>query len=283
MLNKCLISGFADEIDKDLDIQIDVLKQLGQEYIEFRGADGITVGRYTIEQAKETMARLEEAGIKVSSIGSPIGKIKINEDFEPHFEVYKRIVEIAKIMGTKNIRMFSFFIPEGEDADQYEEEVCARLEKFIEYAKEQDVVLLHENEKDIYGDVAYRCLNLMKKFYGDHFKCVFDFANFVQCKQDTLEAYEMLKPYITYIHVKDAIWETAEVVVPGTGDGNLKQIFTALDEAGYEGFLSLEPHLTVFDGFKDLENGEEVTKRITNQTEAFELAHESLIKILDRI
>ena len=279
MLNKCLISGFADEIDKDLDIQIDVLKQLGQEYIEFRGADGITVGRYTIEQAKETMARLEEAGIKVSSIGSPIGKIKINEDFEPHFEVYKRIVEIAKIMGTKNIRMFSFFIPEGEDADQYEEEVCARLEKFIEYAKEQDVVLLHENEKDIYGDVAYRCLNLMKKFYGDHFKCVFDFANFVQCKQDTLEAYEMLKPYITYIHVKDAIWETAEVVVPGTGDGNLKQIFTALDEAGYEGFLSLEPHLVNFGALASLERNA-AERKLSDGAKAYMLAHGALVEML---
>ena len=279
MLNKCLISGFADEIENDLDIQIDVLKQLGQEYIEFRGADGITVGRYTIEQAKETMARLEEAGIKVSSIGSPIGKIKINEDFEPHFEVYKRIVEIAKIMGTKNIRMFSFFIPEGEDADQYEEEVCARLEKFIEYAKEQDVVLLHENEKDIYGDVAYRCLNLMKKFYGDHFKCVFDFANFVQCKQDTLEAYEMLKPYITYIHVKDAIWETAEVVVPGTGDGNLKQIFTALDEAGYEGFLSLEPHLVNFGALASLERNA-AERKLSDGAKAYMLAHGALVEML---
>jgi sugar phosphate isomerase/epimerase len=279
MLNKCIISGFADEIDKDLDIQLDVLHQLGQEYIEFRGADGVTVGRYTIEQAKETMARLDAAGIKVSSIGSPIGKIKITDDFAPHFEDYKRIVEIAKIMGTKNIRMFSFFIPEGEDADQYEEEVCARLEKFIEYAKEQDVVLLHENEKDIYGDVAYRCLNLMKKYYGDHFKCVFDFANFVQCKQDTLEAYEMLKPYITYIHVKDAIWETAEVVVPGTGDGNLKAILTALDEDGYEGFLSLEPHLVNFGALALLERNA-AERKLSDGAKAYMLAHGALVELL---
>lgn len=279
MLSKCIISGFADEIDRSLDVQIDVLHQLGQEYIEFRGADGVTVGRYTIEQAKDTMARLEAAGIKVSSIGSPVGKIQITEDFAPHFEVYKRIVEIAKIMGTKNIRMFSFFIPEGEDADQYEAEVCARLEKFIEYAKEQDVVLLHENEKDIYGDVAYRCLNLMKKYYCDNFKCVFDFANFVQCKQDTIEAYEMLKPYITYIHVKDAIWETAEVVVPGTGDGNLKKIFTALDEADYEGFLSLEPHLVNFGALASLEKNA-TERKLSDGAMAYMLAHGALVEML---
>ena len=280
MLNKCIISGFADEIDKDLDIQIGVLHQLGQEYIEFRGADGVTVGRYTIEQAKKTMARLEAAGIKVSSIGSPIGKIQITDAFEPHFEDYKRIVEIAKIMGTKNIRMFSFFMPKGENPDQYEAEVCARLEKFIEYAKEQDVVLLHENEKDIYGDVAYRCLNLMKKFYGNHFKCVFDFANFVQCKQDTLEAYEMLKPYITYIHVKDAIWETGEVVVPGTGDGNLKAILSALDESGYEGFLSLEPHLVNFGALTSLERNV-AERKLSDGAAAYIMAHDSLIEMIE--
>ena len=279
MLNKCLISGFADEIDKSLDVQIEVLHTLGQEYIEFRGADGLMVGRHTVEQAQAVMDRLDAAGIKVSFIGSPIGKIKITDDFEPHFEVYKRIVAIAKVMKTKYIRMFSFFMPEGEDPDQYEAEVCARLEKFIAYAKEQDVVLLHENEKDIYGDVAYRCANLMKKYYCDNFKCVFDFANFVQCKQDTLEAYELLKDYITYVHIKDAIWESGEVVVPGTGDGNLKKIFAALDEAGYEGFLSLEPHLANFSALSSLEKNAAVRK-LSDGAAAYAAAYDALVEML---
>lgn len=279
MLNKCIISGFADEIDKDLDIQIEVLHELGQKYIVFRGADGKGVTAHSIEDMKRVKERLDAAGIKVSSLGSPIGKIQITDDFAPHFETYKHVVELAKILDTKYIRMFSFFIPEGEDADQYEEEVCARLEKFIEYAKEQDMILLHENEKDIYGDVAYRCLNLMKKFYGDHFKCIFDFANFVQCKQDTWEAYEMLKEYITYIHVKDAIMETAEVVVPGTGDGKLMEIFKALDEAGYEGFLSLEPHLVNFGALTSLERNA-AERKLSDGAKAYALAHDALVNMI---
>ena len=279
MLNKCLISGFADEIDKSLDVQIEVIHTLGQEYIEFRGADGLMVGRHTVEQAQAVMDRLDAAGIKVSSIGSPIGKIKITDDFEPHFEAYKRIVAIAKVMKTKYIRMFSFFMPKGEDPDQYEVEVCARLEKFIAYAKEQDVVLLHENEKGIYGDLAYRCANLMKKYYCDNFKCVFDFANFVQCKQDTLEAYELLKDYITYVHIKDAIWDSGEVVVPGTGDGNLKKIFAALDEAGYEGFLSLEPHLANFSALTSLEKNAAVRK-LSDGAAAYAAAYDALVEML---
>ena len=136
--------------------------------------------------------------------------------------------------------------------DRYKEEVFSRMKRMVDYAVEQDVVLLHENEKEIYGDIASRCLELMEAFYGDHFKGVFDFANFVQCGQDTLEAYEMLKPYIFYIHIKDALQEDGEVVLPGDGDGNVKEILSMLDSTGYKGFLSLEPHLVSFDGLDKL-------------------------------
>lgn len=281
MLNNCIISGFADEIDKSLSTQIEVLNTLGQKYIEFRAADGLGVANHTMEDVQRVKAELDKAGIKISAIGSPCGKMKIQDDFEPHFEKFKHVVEIAKAMDTRYIRMFSFFMPEGEDPEQYEEEVCARLSKMIDYAKEQDVVLLHENEKEIYGDVASRCLKLMEKFYGDHFKCIFDFANFVQCKQDTWEAYEMLKPYITYIHVKDAIWETGEVVVPGNGDGNLVKILTALDESGYEGFLSLEPHLVNFGALASLERNA-AERKLSDGAAAYAMAHDALVEILGR-
>lgn len=281
MLNNCVISGFADEIDKSLSTQIDVLHTLGQKYIEFRAADGIGVANHTMEDVQRVKEQLDQAGIKVSAIGSPCGKINIKDDFEPHFEKFKHVVSIAKAMDTRYIRMFSFFMPEGEDPDQYEEEVCARLSKMIDYAKEQDVVLLHENEKEIYGDVASRCLKLMEKFYGDHFKCIFDFANFVQCKQDTWEAYEMLKPYISYIHVKDAVWETGEVVVPGNGDGNLVKIFTALDESGYDGFLSLEPHLVNFGALASLEHNA-AKRKLSDGAAAYAMAHDALTEILGR-
>ena len=205
MLSDCRISGFADEINKDFDIQLSVLKELGQEYVELRSADGTGVADLSLEMASELGERMKAAGIRVSSVGSPIGKIKITDDFEPHFETYRHVVELAKLWGVRYIRMFSFYIPEGEDPAQYKEEVFSRMKRMVDYAVEQDVVLLHENEKEIYGDIASRCLELMEAFYGDHFKGVFDFANFVQCGQDTLEAYEMLKPYIFYIHIKDAL------------------------------------------------------------------------------
>lgn len=283
MWDKIVLSGFADEIDANLDEQIRVLKKLGMNHVEMRGVNGKGLVEYTLEEAKEIKKKLDAEGIALSSLGSPIGKIKITDAFEPHAELYKHTVELAHLMETKYIRMFSFFMPEGcSDYSPYREEVMERLGKMGDYAKSNDVILLHENEKDIYGDVASRCLEIQKNFYGEHFKAVFDFANFVQCKQDTLEAYEMMKPYVAYIHIKDALWSDASVVPPGTGDGHLAEILAKFKAAGYEGYLSLEPHLADFAGFAALEMNASQKKKLGGE-EAFTLAHDSLIQILETL
>ncbi|MEG0687293.1 MAG: sugar phosphate isomerase/epimerase, partial [Hungatella sp.] len=89
------------------------------------------------------------------------------EDFAPHFELFRHTVEIAHIMETPYIRMFSFFIPQGENPSLYRDEVMKRIGAMVDYATEHQVILLHENEKEIYGDVASRCVEIMKEFYGD--------------------------------------------------------------------------------------------------------------------
>jgi sugar phosphate isomerase/epimerase len=282
MWDGILLSGFADEIDMDLGKQIEVLKKLDIHHVEMRGVNGKGLVEYSINEAKEIKKQLDEAGIRLSSVGSPIGKIKITDDFAPHMELYKHTVEIAHLMDAPYIRMFSFFMPENESYAPYRGKVMDQLGQFVDYAKASQAILLHENEKDIYGDVADRCLEIMKEFYGDHFKAVFDFANFVQCKQNTLEAYEMLKSYIAYIHVKDALWSDASVVPAGMGDGHVEEILKTLKAGGYQGFLSLEPHLSDFAGFDALEQNASQKKKLSGE-EAFTLAYESLKKILEKI
>ncbi len=276
------LSGFADEIDTNLGKQIEVLKKLQMNHVEMRGVNGKGLVDYSINEARKIKKQLNESGIQLSSVGSPIGKIKITDDFAPHMELYKHTVEIAHEMETPYIRMFSFFMPEHESYDPYRGKVMDQLGQFVDYAKASNIILLHENEKDIYGDVADRCLELMKEFYGEHFKAVFDFANFVQCKQDTLSAYEMLKPYIAYIHIKDALWSDGSVVPAGHGDGNVEKILKMLKDSGYQGFLSLEPHLADFAGFSSLEQSAGEKKKLSGE-EAFTIACEALRKILERI
>lgn len=282
ILKKCQISGFADEIALDLDWQIEVLKQLGISWIEFRSADGINVADYTLEQAATVKEKLDQNGIRVSAMGSPIGKIGIEEAFDPHLKSLEHVMDVAEVMGCKHIRMFSFFIPEGKNPETYRDAVMERMEKMVVVAKRRGFVLLHENEKEIYGDTAPRCLELMKRFGGENFKCTFDFANFVQCGQDTLEAYELLAPYISYVHVKDAKADDGEVVLPGEGDGHLAQVLQKLDDNGYSGFLSMEPHLVDFTGFAALEKGEKQMKE-GDGANAFGDAYRALTHILVNI
>ena len=285
MWNTITLSGFADEISTDLSEQIRVLKNLDMSYVEMRGVNGKGLVYYTLPEVREIKQQLDAEGIRLSSVGSPIGKIGIADDFAPHMDLFKHTVEIAKIMETPNIRMFSFFIPQDQDPSVFRGEVMDRLGQMADYAAASDVVLLHENEKEIYGDNAPRCLEIMKEFYGDHFKAVFDFANFVQCDQDTLEAYEMLKPYISYIHIKDALFGSGEVVPAGHGDGNVAKILSMLKESGYQVFLSLEPHLQQFSGFSALENSEGTVQKERKYTgeEVFTIAHHALCEILEKI
>ena len=287
------LTGFADEIAGDLTAQIEGLQKLDIHFMEMRGVDGDNLIFHADDKVKEIKKRLDDAGISLSALGSPLGKIGIEEPFDKHYEDFKRGVEIAHRMGTRNIRMFSFYMPEnshampGNEKASFRGQVFERIGRFVDYASENDVVLLHENEKGIYGDKAGECKALMDAFAGDHFKAIFDFANFVQVGQDTLEAYELLKDHIFYVHVKDALKEDGRVVPAGYGDGNVAAILKKLKETGYEGFLSLEPHLFHFTGFAGLERGKPVLQENGGKEldgfEAFSLAHSSLLKILEDI
>ena len=292
------ISGFADEIAEDVDTQFRVLQKLGIRYFEPRGIDGKNIADLSDEEAQSLKEKMERAGIRVSSIGSPIGKIRLDEDFEEHFKRFQRVVEIAKKLDARYIRMFSFYRPakpdsavadtaQGEASQEWSAEeraeVIGRLRRMTAYAKEQDVVLLHENEKDIYGDTAERCEDLMKELSCGHFRAVFDPANFVQCGQDTKEAYEKLKEYIAYVHIKDAFLEDGKVVPAGAGDGNVEYILKRLLDGGYDGFFSLEPHLGSFAGLEALELDDKMQNLPQGGEGTFTLAYRALEEIVDKL
>lgn len=281
-MNNFIISGFSDEIDENIDIQFQTLKELGIQYFEPRGINGKNIADLTDDEVMKLLAAMKKYGIRASSIGSPIGKIGIRENFEPHFEKFKRVIEIAKMLGTEYIRMFSFYIPEGQNPDLFRGEVTFRLVKMITYAKSQNVVLLHENEKGIYGDTAKRCHDLFDALYSPNFKAVFDPANFIQCGEDTKNAYEILSPYIAYMHIKDA-QNDGSVVPAGHGNGNIEYILKKLAENDYFGFLSLEPHLGSFSGLENLETDDKMLELEKSSKEKFELAYNSLKTITERI
>ena len=277
------LSGFADEIDADFDVQINVLHECNIGYMELRSAYGKNISEYSLEEAKELKVKLDRDKIKVSAIGSPIGKISVKDDFEEHYQLFTHVVALAKLLETKYIRMFSFYIPEGEIAESYKKIVFKRISRMVAFAKEQEVVLLLENEKGIYGDNICRSLELMEAFYCDNFKQTFDFANFIQCNQDAMEAFQTLRPYIEYIHVKDAYKNSHQVVPAGLGDGRIAEIVSILKTEKYEGFYSLEPHLSEFGGLQQLErenNKTNIGMDMKNGRNAFMTAYKAFGEIV---
>ena len=281
-----ILSAFADEGGKTIDEQIKALKDNNLTHIEPRGINGVNFSDFTEEQAKELKKKLDDNGIGVSALGSPFGKIEITDDFAPHFEKFKRNVELACILGTENIRMFSFFMPDNtDDFSPYRDEVMERLEKFCDYSLRSNIWCCHENEKGIYGDTDDRCLDILKTFEGK-MKGVFDPANFIQCAVEILPAYEKLAPYIEYMHIKDARFSDGFVVPPGTGDGQLKELLTRFNEKDGKRFLTLEPHLKVFDGLASLEKeggtADQIKEIYTYKTneEAFAAAANALHSLL---
>ncbi len=245
------IYAFADEASPIIDRQIIAMQRNGLQGLEIRNVDGESVAAISLEKAREVRKKLDAAGLTVWSIGSPIGKIDIEkDDFDAHMKTLRHVIEIAKILGAENIRMFSFYIPAGKNPADYREEVLRRLHLMADAAEGTGVTLCHENEKGIYGDMANRCLEVLEA--EPRIAGVFDPANFVQCGQDTWEAWKLLGDKIRYMHVKDALFADNSVVPAGKGDGQVEKILKAFLENGGE-CLSVEPHLTVFDALKTLE------------------------------
>ena len=238
------LSALADEISGDLDEQIQVLKEHDIQHLELRSVNGVGVLDISITELEEIYQHLGGKGFSVSAIASPIGKIPITQDFEPHLELFRQAIKAAQVMHTDSIRMFSFFIPAGQNPDRYRFEVLRRWRIFVETARPYGLTLLHENEKEIYGDTADRCLDLLESLDCTFVKAIFDPANFVQCHEEVYpRAWQMLQKHVAYLHIKDALRVDGSVTPAGQGDGRLFELLRDLKNSGYYGYLSLEPHL----------------------------------------
>ena len=250
-MGKIILSAFADEYDVVFEEQLKGLVSLGIGNIEIRGVDGKNISTLNKDEVKEVKSKLEHYGIGVSAIGSPIGKVKLDDDLDAHLEMSKRVFDTANELGAKYVRMFSFYAPEGKEMSDCKDEAFAELSRLARAAKEQGVVLCHENEARIYGDVPHRCREIFNSFKGD-IKCVFDMGNFALDGIDPMPAYELLKDEIEYFHIKDALGAGA-IVPPGKGEAKIAEILAKhVKYTDKDFYISLEPHLQLFSGLNAL-------------------------------
>jgi sugar phosphate isomerase/epimerase len=237
------LSGFGDEIDADPRVQVAVLQALGAAHIEVRSAWGTNVVDLDDEQVEALRALLQQHGMAVSAVASPIGKVDVALDPELEVERLRRVTRVAHALAAPYIRVFSFY-PGALAVEQARDGVLLRMRLLADEAEREGVVLLHENEKGIYGDVPERVLDLVESVGSAALRVAWDNANFVQVGvRPFTDGYALLRPHLEYLQVKDAVASTGTVVPAGEGDGQLRETLTALRDDGYEGYASLEPHL----------------------------------------
>lgn len=265
------LSAFADEASKNLEGQIAALKRNGISYIEVRSINGTNVADLTEEEAETYARAFADAGIKVWSIGSPLGKVKIDCDFDAYLEKVAHVCRLAKIFETEKIRMFSF-----KEAYESEETVYAYLRRMVAVAQEHGVQLYHENEKKIFGDTVERVLKIRENVDG--LKFVYDPANFLEVGEDSAYSMGALHGLTDYFHIKDVISATGELVPAGYGDGRIGELVARITD---DKVLTLEPHLAVFEGYSEIDGSEMKNKfcYATND-EAFDAAVSALKKVL---
>jgi len=249
------LSAFADEISPDLDEQIAALTSEKVHFLDLRGVWNTNVLDLTDQQVVRIKETLDANGIGVAAIGSPIGKVPIDSSFDEHLHLFERAITVAQALQTPYIRIFSFYPPAAHKGDrsdsgavnpaEYRDEVLRRLREMIARARAAGVFLLHENEKDIYGDTIARCVDLLQSCNDAHFQAILDPANFIQVGQTPYpDAYEAIRPWLRYVHVKDARPD-GSVVAAGEGASHWPELLQRLRSDGYDGFLSLEPHLAL--------------------------------------
>lgn len=279
-----ILSAFADEAQADLKGQINALKRNNIGCLEMRNVDGKCVIDYSEEEIANFKKELDEAGIKVSSLGSPIGKYNITDDFAPHFEQFKKACKACKILGCTKMRMFSFFIPDGEEAMDYKDEVLSRLKQMLEYAKNEGIDLCHENEARIFGRLAKECIFLQEQL--PDLKGIFDPCNYIMEDEDIPSAIGGMAKYVEYCHIKDGTLKDHAIVPAGFGNGCIKEVLekVAVARGDKDTYLTLEPHLFQFIGYSNLDHRTMKHKfAFENSNDSFDAAVNALKDILKNL
>ena len=274
-----ILSAFADEAGTTLDEQIAALKRNDIHYIEPRNINGKPILTLTDEELTDIKKQLDENGIKVNSLGSPIGKYPITEPFEKHLIDFKRAIEICKLLGTDKMRMFSFFTKQSE-LDAYRDEVLNRLRTMCDIADKEGITLCHENESEIYGQNPEQMLDIMQNVKG--LKGIFDPANYRMNNCDVMDGINATLVNLAYLHIKDAIYDSQVIVPAGDGEGKIAEILDIVNNATDDVvYLTLEPHLFLFDAYKGIDKHElKVKYTFSNNSESFDFAANALKNLL---
>lgn len=277
---KFILSAFADEIDENFETQLSSLVKLKIPLIELRGVDGKSFTLLSDGEVGEVKEKLDRYGIKVWSLGSPVGKVTTDK-FGETLKTLGRVMDIGDMLSAKRIRMFSFYPEQGDSPAAFEKKVFSLTEKLLSAADSRGFTLCHENEKGIYGQ-SPEAVKKLADYFGGKLRLVHDGGNFAFCGEEAAGSYALLKEYIEYLHIKDSV-KSGAIVPPGLGDAAIKETLAEVhkDKTG-EVVLTMEPHLMAFSGLSSLSNIDDITHLYTFDSpyDAFSKATQSVREML---
>lgn len=255
------LSVFGDEISPDLETQLRHMRTMQVNYLEFRSAWGVNVKDMDDDQLTRAHDLCGEYEIGISCIGSPIGKSPIEDPLENEIKNLERIFHVCDMMGTRKIRMFSFYPPTGTpqaNFDTYLDQSIERLGRLAEMAQNVGCVLVMENDLELVGDTIERCKAIFEAVHGPSFSHAWDPGNFVLAgvTEPTTNGWSQLGSYLGYVHIKDARTADRTWRAAGEGDAQIAELLQAVEKAGYRGFLAVEPHPFNVDGKGKLDGAE---------------------------
>ncbi len=236
------LSAFADEASELLDEQITALQRAGLSMVDLRNLDGCNISELPLDHAERVKAKLDDAGIAVGMFGSPIGKIDLDDDPQTDRDKLTHLSLLADIFDTRDVRIFSYFNKAEAPMDAWQAGSLERLSVLRDMAAKMDLVLYHENERFIFGDRLAQVQVLADELRGEHFKLIFDFDNYNQSGDDVPANWQALKDVTDALHLKDSTKEGVHVPI-GEGATSARQLLAEALDAGFDGPISLEPHL----------------------------------------
>ena len=267
------LTGFADEAAADIDGQIKATQEIGWTNIESRNIDGVNIHDLPDDKFDSVVGKLQDAGVKINCFGSAIANWakRIDEPFDSSLAETKRAIPRMQRLGTRLIRIMSFAVlKDREPTDQMQEERFRRVRELYKMFTDAGITPVHENCMN-YGGMGWTyTLKLIENVPG--LKLVFDTGNPIQSddfaktkpypKQSAWEFYTHVKEHIAYIHIKDGIWnnetQKAQWTYPGEGDGDVVRIIDDLIAGGYDGGISIEPHMAIVFHDKTVTSPEQV-------------------------
>ncbi len=235
------LSAFADEAAPSCEAQIAALQRANLKRLDLRAIEGHNISVLPPEIAREVKTKLAAAGVSVQMLGSPLGKIDIADDFETDLAKLRHIGSVAPLLGCQAVRIFSYYNKGGAGHPEWMAKSLSRLEALRAEAKNLGLVLYHENERHIFGDLGDDVAQIAA-LRDDNFKLIFDFDNYNQSGEDVFATWKKLRDVTDAFHLKDSTDEGKHVPA-GLGNGKIPEILEDAVARGWSGLIAVEPHL----------------------------------------